>query len=112
MLLPLQLMAADPVNLEGTWKIAEPQTAFKPESGSIPFTAEGRKRYQANKKLQAAGKFDDFDYHVARCTTPGTPRSALTPERFRIWQRNGYVEFGRLDGMPAGHARVWFRKAL
>ena len=22
------------------------------------------------------------------------------------------AEFGRLDGMPAGHARLWFRKAL
>jgi hypothetical protein len=54
MLLPLPLMAADPVNLEGTWKIAERQTAFKPEGGSIPFTAEGRKRYQANKKFKAA----------------------------------------------------------
>jgi GNAT superfamily N-acetyltransferase len=29
-----------------------------------------------------------------------------------FWQRNGYVEFGRLDGMPAGHARIWFRKTL
>ena len=29
-----------------------------------------------------------------------------------FWQRNGYAEFGRLDGMPAGHARLWFRKAL
>ena len=29
-----------------------------------------------------------------------------------FWQRNGYAEFGRLDGMPAGHARLWFRKVL
>jgi GNAT superfamily N-acetyltransferase len=29
-----------------------------------------------------------------------------------FWQRNGYAEFGRLDGMPAGHARLWFRKSL
>jgi GNAT superfamily N-acetyltransferase len=29
-----------------------------------------------------------------------------------FWQRHGYAEFGRLDGMPPGHARVWFRKAL
>jgi len=93
MLLPLPLLAADPANLEGTWKLAAPQTAFKPESGSIPFTSLGLKRYQANKKLLAAGKFDDFDYYKARCTTPGTPRSALTQDRFRIWQRSGYLMF-------------------
>jgi len=29
-----------------------------------------------------------------------------------FWTRNGYVEFGRLEGMPAGHARLWFRKSL
>jgi GNAT superfamily N-acetyltransferase len=29
-----------------------------------------------------------------------------------FWQRNGYGEFGRLDEMPEGHARIWFRKAL
>jgi GNAT superfamily N-acetyltransferase len=29
-----------------------------------------------------------------------------------FWTENGYTEFGRLDGMPAGHARIWFRKAL
>ncbi|GGC50068.1 N-acetyltransferase [Siccirubricoccus deserti] len=29
-----------------------------------------------------------------------------------FWLRNGYVEFGRLDGMPQGHARIWFRKVL
>jgi hypothetical protein len=86
-------MAADPANLEGNWKIAAPQTAFKPEVGAIPFTALGLKRYQANKKLLAAGKFDDYDYHVARCTSPGTPRSALTQDRFRIWQRPGLVMF-------------------
>jgi hypothetical protein len=93
MLLPLPLMAADPVNLEGTWKLAAPQTAFKPDGGAIPFTAQGRKRYQANTRLKAAGKFDDFDYYTARCTTPGTPRSALTPDRFRIWPRSGLVMF-------------------
>jgi hypothetical protein len=23
-----------------------------------------------------------------------------------FWKRNGHMEFGRLDGMPAGHARL------
>jgi hypothetical protein len=92
-LLSQPLLAADPANLEGTWKIAAPQTAFTPDGGSIPFTAQGRKRFQANKKLQAAKNFDDYDYYVGRCTAPGTPRSALTSDRFRIWQRPGLVMF-------------------
>ena len=29
-----------------------------------------------------------------------------------FWTRRGYEEFGRLDGMPPGHSRLWFRKAL
>ena len=29
-----------------------------------------------------------------------------------FWTRHGYVEFGRLDGMPPGHSRIWFRKTL
>jgi len=29
-----------------------------------------------------------------------------------FWLRHGYEEFGRLDGMPPGHARIWFRKTL
>jgi len=29
-----------------------------------------------------------------------------------FWTRHGYGEFGRLDGMPPGHARIWFRKSL
>jgi hypothetical protein len=89
--LSFSAVAADPANLEGTWKIAAPQAAFKPEGGSIPFTAEGRKHYQQNKKLLAAGKFDDFDYVTARCASPGLPRLMLTPERFRIWQRSGLI---------------------
>ena len=89
--LPFSAMAADPVNLEGTWKIAAPQVAFKPVSGSIPFTAAGRKTYQQNTKLLAAGKFDDFDYATARCASPGLPRLMLTPDRFRVWQRNGMI---------------------
>jgi GNAT superfamily N-acetyltransferase len=29
-----------------------------------------------------------------------------------FWIRHGYEEFGRLEGMPPGHSRVWFRKKL
>jgi hypothetical protein len=112
----LPSMAADPVSLEGMWKLSAPQTAFKPEGGSIPLTAEGRKRYQENRKLLAAGKFDDFDYYTARCASPGLPRLMLTPDRFRIWQRPGLVamhfEWNRLyrqidmSGLVQPQARV------
>ena len=30
----------------------------------------------------------------------------------RFYQRLRYEEFGRLDGMPPGHCRIWFAKRL
>jgi GNAT superfamily N-acetyltransferase len=44
------------------------------------------------------------------CTNAYTDTFSFQAPHF--WETNGYAEFGRLDGMPAGHARVWFRKAL
>lgn len=44
------------------------------------------------------------------CTNAYTDTFSFQAPRF--WEANGYAEFGRLDGMPAGHARVWYRKAL
>jgi hypothetical protein len=85
--------AAEPVNLEGTWKISAPQAAFKPEGGSIPFTDIGRKRYAANKRNLAKRAYEEYDYATARCASPGLPRLMLTPQRFRIWQRPGWVDF-------------------
>lgn len=35
--------------------------------------------------------------------------SFQAPEFYRKY---GYEEFGRLDGLPPGHARIWFRKTL
>jgi hypothetical protein len=90
-LLPLPTIAADPANLEGTWRIAAPQSSFKPEGGAVPFTAEGRKRYQQNKRDQAKGDFDNFDYATSRCASPGLPRLMLIPGRLRVWQRPGIV---------------------
>jgi GNAT superfamily N-acetyltransferase len=29
-----------------------------------------------------------------------------------FWTHNGYVEFGRLENMPPGHARIWYQKTL
>ena len=92
-LLSARAPAADPVNLEGTWKISAPQSAFKPEGGSIPFTDVGRKRYAANKRNLAKRAYEEYDYATARCASPGLPRLMLTPERFRIWQRPGWVDF-------------------
>jgi len=44
------------------------------------------------------------------CTNAYTDTFSFQAPGF--WERNGYQEFGRLEGMPAGHARLWFRKAL
>jgi hypothetical protein len=87
------VIAAEPANLEGTWKISAPQSAFKPEGGAIPFTQRGRERYQENKRLQKQGKLDEYDYATTRCASPGLPRLMITPERFRIWQRPGNITF-------------------
>lgn len=29
-----------------------------------------------------------------------------------FYRRHGYVEFGRIDGCPPGHSRMWFMKKL
>jgi len=86
-----QSIAAEPMTLEGTWKLSTPQTAFKPDGGSIPFTQKGRQRYKEDKRLQAQRKLDEYDYATARCASPGLPRLMITPERFRIWQRPSVV---------------------
>jgi len=80
-------------NFEGVWKIATPTGALKPVSGAVPFTAAGRKAYSENVKLRAQKKFDDYDIHTSRCSSPGVPRLALTPMRFKIWQRQKVVTF-------------------
>jgi len=80
-------------NLEGVWKIVAPTKTLKPVSGSVPFTAQGRKQYEENKRLQAKRAYDDYDITLSRCNSPGAPRLMLTPERFKIWQRMGVVTF-------------------
>ena len=80
-------------NLEGVWKIAAPTTSLKPVSGEVPFTAAGRKAFEANKALRTKGKFDDYDITLSRCSNPGVPRLALTPMRFKIWNRQKVVTF-------------------
>jgi len=90
---PAISLAADPSNLEGTWKISVPQASFSPDGGSIPFTAVGRQQYEENKLSLAKGDYDAYDMANARCASPGLPRLMLTPNRFRIWQRPGLIEF-------------------
>jgi hypothetical protein len=85
--------AATTPNLEGVWKIATPTKALKPVSGSVPFTAQGRKQYDENKRMQAKGDYDDYDITKSRCNSPGTPRLFLMPGRFKIWQRFGVLTF-------------------
>lgn len=79
--------------LEGVWKIATPTTELKPVSGSVPFSAEGRKQYAINKKLKAQRKYVDYDITRSSCSTPGVPRLMLTPMRFKIWNQMGVVFF-------------------
>ncbi len=44
------------------------------------------------------------------CTDAYTDTFSFQAPHF--WTRHGYAEFGRLDGMPPGHSRIWFRKKL
>jgi hypothetical protein len=77
--------AAKGPTIQGTWKLAEPTSSFKPVSGEVPYTAEGRAAYESNKANYDKGAFDEFDYAQSRCSSPGVPRLALTPYAFRIW---------------------------
>jgi len=85
--------SAGPAKLEGVWKLATPTTELKPVSGSVPFTAEGRKQFAQNKKLKAQRKYAEYDITRSSCSTPGVPRLMLTPMRFKIWNRLGVVTF-------------------
>ncbi len=44
------------------------------------------------------------------CTDAYTDTFSFTAPGF--WKRNGWTEAGRLDGMPPGHSRIWYRKSL
>jgi hypothetical protein len=92
-LAPLAAFAADAPTLDGTWKLARPQTLLIPQDGGpIPFTKDGRGRYETNKTAAAKGDYE-FDSSFTRCSSPGLPRLMLTPDRFRIFQRPTIVTF-------------------
>jgi GNAT superfamily N-acetyltransferase len=44
------------------------------------------------------------------CTAAYTDTFSFQAPGF--WRRNGWAEAGRLDGMPPGHSRIWYRKTL
>jgi len=80
-------------NLQGTWKIAAPTSTLTPASGAVPFTAQGRKYYDQNKRLRAKGAIDDYDIAQSRCSSPGIPRLMMAPGRFKIRERYGVYTF-------------------
>jgi hypothetical protein len=84
--------AAENPKFDGVWQISVPQSELKPVSGAIPFTAEGRKRYEQNKRAKTRRDYS-YDLTQLRCASPGLPRLMLTPKRFRIWQRPDHVTF-------------------
>jgi hypothetical protein len=84
--------AAAQANLEGTWKIERPRISLSADDRALPFTPQGRKRYEANRRAEAGGRYD-FDLAQAFCASPGLPRLMLTPARLHIWQRPRIVTF-------------------
>jgi len=103
-------------NLAGIWKIASPQQSFKPEGGTIPFTEMGKTAYEENKQHRDKGEYEEYDYTLSRCSSPGTPRIMLTPQRFEIFQRPNLImiafEWNRvrrqilLPGLPPQEDRL------
>jgi len=88
----LSAVPAAAASIEGTWKISTPASSFTPSDGPIPFTADTQKDYEDNQAAMAKGDFS-FDRTQSRCSSPGVPRLALTPEPFRIWVRPLAVTF-------------------
>lgn len=72
-------------DLSGTWKITQAPSSIMAGRGPIPFSEEGAKRYQENKRSKAKKDFE-FDLTTTHCSAPGVPRVMLTPQRFRIFQ--------------------------
>ena len=83
-ILPAAIRAQTP-GIEGIWQISHPKTLFVPEDGKpIPFNADGKKQYDANKAAAAKGDVS-FDDTMTTCATPGQPRLMLTNEPFVLF---------------------------
>ena len=84
--------SATSAGIEGTWKIRLPASSFTPTDGPISFTTDAKQDYEDNKAALEKGDFS-FDRTQSRCSSPGVPRLALTPQLFRIWVRPLGVTF-------------------
>lgn len=73
--------------MEGAWLVAPSRLALEPADGSaIPFTAEGRKLYDANKTAAAKGDYQ-FDNTTSYCSSPGVPRLMIAPKLIKLFIR-------------------------
>ena len=79
-------------DIDGVWEIVRPTRALSPVDGTIPFTAEGRKLYEAHETDRARGVYD-YDLTQSRCSSPGPTRLMLSPGRLRIRNRPDVVAF-------------------
>ncbi len=86
----LALPAAAAGEIEGGWEIAQPTNSLHPVEGTVPFTNEGRKLYEAHKTDGARGVYD-YDLTQSRCSSPGPTRLMLAPGRLHIWNRPDVV---------------------
>jgi hypothetical protein len=77
-------------DIDGVWEIVRPTRALSPVDGIIPFTAEGRKLYDAHQTDRARGVYD-YDLTQSRCSSPGPTRLMLSPGRLRIRNRPDVV---------------------
>ena len=78
---------AEARSIEGVWRLSAPQSLLSPADGKpIPFTAKGRRQYDANRRAADKGDYS-FDLSKTRCGSPGQPRLMLTPRPFAIFAR-------------------------
>jgi hypothetical protein len=77
---------SDPgVAMEGAWAVEPRRLTLEPADGSaIPFTAEGRKAYEANKSAAAKGDYG-FDNTSSYCSSPGVPRLMIAPKLIKLF---------------------------
>lgn len=73
--------------MEGAWQVAPARLTLEPADGAaIPFTAEGRKAYEANKAAAAKGDYQ-FDNTTSYCSSPGVPRLMIAPKLIKLFIR-------------------------
>lgn len=105
---------AEGVSFQGMWKNAAPRASLKPDDGAIPFTAQGKARYEEYQGYKAKRQYVEYDYTISRCAAPGATRVMLTDKRFAIFQRadlmvvafewNRYRRFVTLPGLAPQQA--------